>query len=86
MNLQITGLKVDAGAGPGSRGGKIIGHTKSGKPVYMNHNHPSHKEFTATEHIQAKNVHFAASKMGNKEAHKKAMDHHQARFHERIKI
>lgn len=34
MNLQITGLKVDAGSGEGTRGGKIIGHTGSGKPIY----------------------------------------------------
>lgn len=33
MNLKITGLKVDA-TGEGSRGGHIIGHTSSGKPIY----------------------------------------------------
>ena len=34
MNLQISGLKVDAGTGAGSRGGVVIGHTSSGKPIY----------------------------------------------------
>ena len=35
MDLKIIGLKVDAGSGPGSRGGHVIGHTTSGKPIYL---------------------------------------------------
>ena len=34
MNLKITGLKVDAGSGEGSRGGRVIGHSSSGEPIY----------------------------------------------------
>ena len=62
MNLQISGLKVDAGGGPGSRGGKIIGHTKSGKPIYMSHKHPSHGDFTKQEHSEAAKLHKSESK------------------------
>lgn len=29
----------------GSRGGHIIGHTTSGKPIYMQHHHPGHGGF-----------------------------------------
>ena len=40
MNLQITGLKVDGG-GEGSRGGHVIGHTSSGKPIYSSNKGPA---------------------------------------------
>lgn len=40
-------------AGEGSRGGKIIGHTKSGKPIYDTANHESHSNFTAADHEDA---------------------------------
>lgn len=38
--------------GEGSRGGKIIGHTKSGKPIYEGA-HQSHKSFTKQDHKDA---------------------------------
>jgi hypothetical protein len=44
-------------SGEGSRGGKVIGHTKSGKPIYANYNHPSHKEFSKEDHKDAANIH-----------------------------
>lgn len=37
----------------GSRGGKIIGHTTSGKPIYDSVNHPDHKKFTGADHNDA---------------------------------
>ena len=37
----------------GSRGGKIIGHTRSGKPIYDTANHPSHSDFSSKEHYEA---------------------------------
>jgi hypothetical protein len=37
----------------GSRGGKIIGHTRSGKPIYDSFNHPKHKDFNAHDHTDA---------------------------------
>lgn len=54
MDLQITGLKVDAGEG--SRGGNIIGHTKSGKPIYDLFKHPQHNAFTAQDHHEAAKI------------------------------
>jgi hypothetical protein len=44
--------------GEGSKGGKIIGHTKSGKPIYDSFNHPAHKGFTKQEHREAAGAHF----------------------------
>jgi len=38
--------------GEGSKGGKIIGHTKSGKPIYDIANHESHSKFTKEERIE----------------------------------
>lgn len=47
----------DAGFGPGSKGGRVIGHTKSGKPIYLSHKHPSHQNFTAEDHRNASSLH-----------------------------
>lgn len=45
-------------AGEGSRGGKVIGHTSSGKPIYDTANHPSHANFTKQDHWDARAAHF----------------------------
>jgi len=37
--------------------GRVIGHTKLGSKVYENYNHPSHKDFTSSEHLEASNIH-----------------------------
>lgn len=55
MELQIRGLKVDMGEG--SRGGKVIGHTSSGKPIYQNADHSSHSKFTLKDHKEAAGFH-----------------------------
>ncbi len=47
------------GTGEGSRGGVVIGRTSSGKPIYKNHGHPSHKEFSSTDHKEAAVIHSA---------------------------
>lgn len=44
-------------SGEGSRGGKVIGHTKSGKPIYDSHSHESHSNFSKEEHLQAASLH-----------------------------
>lgn len=49
----------------GERGGKIIGHTKSGKPIYAGHDehnglaahHSAHAHFTAEDHDDAAKAH-----------------------------
>lgn len=48
-------------SGEGSKGGKVIGHTSSGKPIYENHDHPHHASFTAQDHKDAANTHAEAS-------------------------
>lgn len=48
--------------GEGSKGGKIIGHTKSGKPIYDTFGHSAHKSFTSEEHREAMKIH---SELGN---------------------
>jgi len=42
--------------GPGSRGGKIIGYTKSGKPIYEDKT-TLHKNFTPEDHLEAADLH-----------------------------
>lgn len=45
--------------GEGSRGGKVIGHTKSGKAIYENKkaDHSDYKHFTAKDHSDAQQIH-----------------------------
>lgn len=79
-------------AGEGSRGGKIIGHTKSGKPIYMNHSHSSHTSFTEHEHRQAAALHDREGRVSlaedpsneNKKTakHWKAEEHHKKEANE----
>lgn len=55
-------VTVDA-HGEGSRGGKIIGHTTSGKPVYWSAGRNAHKSFSSGEHEEAQKMHeFQAKK------------------------
>lgn len=42
--------KAIGGKGEGSRGGKIIGHTKSGKPIYSTYNNSHHERSTSKVH------------------------------------
>ena len=85
MNLQITGLKVDTGAGPGSRGGKIIGHTSGGKPIYSSHGHAGHADFTKGEHGEAAEIHTTKSnKALDKNLQAKSLFHFkQSRLHKK---
>lgn len=64
MNRTVI-LKNDAG-GEGSRGGHIIGHTTSGKPIYSDAKHPGHAGLSKQEHGEAANLHKDLS-----EKHKK---------------
>lgn len=56
---QLDGLMMKAKSGEGSRGGHIIGHTKSGKPVYSGKKaeHKDYKEFTSQDHKDAASLH-----------------------------
>lgn len=44
--------------GEGSKGGKVIGHTKSGKAIYETHDHEGHKDFTKEDHHDAATHHI----------------------------
>ena len=52
-------------AGEGSKGGKVIGHTRSGKPIYESHLQPKTKhkvidhckDFSKEDHEDAQNLH-----------------------------
>lgn len=75
--------------GEGSKGGKVIGHTKSGKPVYELHpaKHQVYKNFTAQDHYDASDIHGNKSSFAkNKEKiefHDKKMAEH---WDERMKL
>lgn len=57
--------------GEGSRGGKIIGHTSSGKPIYENsHKHPSFNLLSGKEHDEAADLHNRQAVLHLKEAEK----------------
>ena len=58
--------------GEGDRGGVIIGHTKSGKPIYQDHKNESHKNFTSQEHKEAADLHsHLASHSDSRDPHSK---------------
>lgn len=59
-------LRNDQATGAGSRGGVIIGETKSGKPIYVNHEHPAHEHFSLQDHKDAQKKHIELFKTANK--------------------
>lgn len=48
---------LEKSGGEGSKGGSIIGHTRSGKPIYAGANHAAHQGFNSQEHRDAMNHH-----------------------------
>lgn len=79
MEINIGGLKVDAGGGAGSRGGKIIGHTKSGKPIYFSRG--SHQGAGSEAHTSTMSKHAGFSSDEHREAsklHEKLYRKHQS--------
>lgn len=69
----------------GPKGGKIVGHTKSGKAIYDDPKHESHHHFSPDDHHEAHDLHgltaHAALKSGNLPLAKKHSDsaHHHMR-------
>lgn len=63
-------------AGAGSRGGKVIGYTSSGKPIYENFNHSEHKNFTASEHYEASKAHGKIAMQHSEAGDKHKESHH----------
>ena len=78
-------LRKAARKGEGSYGGHVVGHTRSGKPIYQEHgaDHPAYKGFTESDHGDAVEVHghlhdfhrsaagLASSKAGTRESPEK---------------
>ncbi len=51
---------IEKSGGEGSKGGKVIGHTSTGKPIYGHYPHTiqnPHKHFTSEEHKEAAKLH-----------------------------
>lgn len=64
LNIERTELEK---GGEGSRGGKVIGHTRSGKAIYYYADHEGHKDFTDEDHYDAGMFHgYYANKERNK--------------------
>jgi len=66
--------------GEGARGGKVIGHTKSGKPVYANlkADHENYKHFTSTDHKEAASLHNDAKQFLHPRENAGEMDKHRS--------
>lgn len=74
--------------GEGSKGGKIIGHTRSGKPVYATRGagHSSYKNFDPYDHDDAVDLHLTeagkhsdAYNQAHRNAQASKMKHHQTK-------
>lgn len=64
FNVINKSLELFEKGGEGSRGGKIIGHTKSGKPIYSHgyHTDYSSKNYSSEDHEDISNHHSNVSK------------------------
>lgn len=63
----------------GSRGGKIIGRTRSGKPIYEASNHVAHAGFNVHDHYDAKALHHHSINTQGKTTRKRiSMDDHDS--------
>lgn len=67
---------ITKAVGEGSRGGKVIGHTKSGKPVYDNKKPSEYKDFSGIDHSDAGNLHHTEKLKWNMNS--ETGQHHQS--------
>lgn len=61
LECNTDGTNIVKSEGEGSRGGKVIGHTTSGKPIYGSFDHAAHKDFSAQDHADAAHIHSHAA-------------------------
>ncbi len=68
----------------GSKGGHVVGHTKSGKPIYGKAEHKGHSSFHHEDHFDAMQAHHKQALMHNKVGLPKQAKTHleEARKHE----
>lgn len=83
-NRAVEKSMAKSSKGPGSRGGHILGTTRSGKPVYAGNSHAhygkdgfakQHKHFTRQDHLDAIDMHDQAANGHNENAHVAAWEH-----------
>lgn len=67
-------------AGEGSRGGKVIGHTKSGKPVYEVRTAKHDKEYNSQDHNDAAYLHLDHATKLTKEGKREQAETHNELF------
>ena len=69
---------IKAGQGAGSRGGRVIGHTRSGKPIYASSggNIKAHEGFSKEDHYDAYAAHAHHGTVGGRKASERSKDFH----------
>jgi len=55
--FEIANKLKKGSSGEGTRGGRVIGHTSSGKPIYQGHSNEGHGDFKAQDHKDASAMH-----------------------------
>lgn len=68
----------------GGRGGKVIGHTKSGKAIYETKTAKHINKYTSKDHEDAAYAHLDHAEKLTKEGKKEAADRHNAHFDEHM--
>ncbi len=64
----------------GSRGGKVIGHTKSGKPIYATTNAKHESKYSSQDHTDAAYAHLDHAKKLAKDDKKEDAERHSDKF------
>jgi len=67
---------MTSSSGEGSKGGNIIGHTKTGKPIYASYNHQNQHDhiYDSNDHRDAMNHHFLISQKASEKLAEKMKD------------
>ena len=58
--------KPNKKSGEGSRGGNVVGHTASGRPIYDKARHTSHASYSKRDHLDAANHNLATAESYSK--------------------
>lgn len=89
-NIQYSNILEKGGSGEGSKGGKVIGHTRSGKPIYENGSHSNYANFHEDDHHESsykhsslaesarveKNSHETLNRIAQERGDKEGAKHH----------
>ena len=67
--------------GEGSKGGNVIGHTKSGKPIYNSFSHEGHDKFTTQDHKDAAIKHAGLEHIASYKGKKMKENYHNTESH-----